>query len=114
MFSQLFLAASLVLLNVVVSCGESGEKLTVTPTPTPTPTVAKTQMTWANGANAIFATHCGGCHEWALDLTQLKAKQQVALARIKSTTNPMPKNPIPEWSADKEKAIEFLSMAELK
>jgi cytochrome c5 len=116
MFSQLFLAASLVLLNVVASCGESGEKLTVTPTatPTPTPAVANTQITWNNGANAIFATHCGTCHDFALDLTQLKAKQQVALARIKSTTNPMPPSSTPTWLADKNKAIEFLSMAELK
>jgi hypothetical protein len=120
MFSQLFLAASLVLLNLVASCGGSNEKLTLdptttaTPTPTPTPTVANTQITWNNGANAIFATHCGTCHDFALDLTQLKAKQQVALARIKATSNPMPPSSTPAWLANKNKAIEFLSMAELK
>ena len=123
MFSQLFLAASLALLNFVASCGGSNEKLTLDPTttttttatPTPTPTVANTQITWNNGANAIFATHCaGGCHDWVLDLTQLKAKQQVALARIKATSKPMPPSSTPAWLADKNKAIEFLSMAELK
>lgn len=122
MSSQLFLVASLLLLNVAASCGESEEKLTATPTaaptaapaPAPAPGVATTQLTWTNGADAIFATHCGGCHDWALNLPQLKTKQQVALARIKSPTNPMPKNPKTEWSADKQKAIEFLTMAELK
>ena len=121
MFSQLFFAASLVLLNFVASCGGSNEKLTLDPTATTTttttttaPTVANTQITWNNGANAIFATHCGKCHDFALDLPQLKAKQQVALARIKATSNPMPPSSTPAWLADKNKAIEFLSMAELK
>ena len=116
MFSKLFPTVSLIIPHFVASCGESNEKLTLDPTKTatPTPTVANTQITWNNGANAIFATHCGKCHDFALDLPQLKAKQQVALARIKATSNPMPPSSTPAWLADKNKAIEFLSMAELK
>lgn len=124
MFSKLFPTVSLIILHFVASCGESNEKITLDPTTTPTPattpttttttTAGNTQITWNNGANAIFSTHCGKCHDFALDLTQLKTKQKVALTRIKATSKPMPPSSTPAWLADKNKAIEFLSMAELK
>ena len=77
--------------------------------------VITTELTWENGASKIFANNCGFCHtSWTLNFELFKAKKSKIISRINSTTNPMPPTNSSKWLQDKEKALEYLSSADLK